>query len=161
MRAIIFITTFLITQSLKISEVSKWSDLILQNQNDQRNLELLNIDTEYMDAQDLKETYYEIVPNIQNTCQILKKIGGHWKKSCGFWDGEKLICMEKIFPFIKNDSCLVYSFGLADDWDFEILMAELGKFISRNEQLVIWILTNFSVNNMNSSSLNKIIKKKK
>ena len=76
-----------------------------------------------------EEAYYELVPQVQqNSCQILKKIGGAWMKNCGFWDGEKLICMDKLYPSIKNDSCLVYSFGLSDNWDFEIIMASTGKF---------------------------------
>ena len=109
----------------------------MQNQDERRISELQDINLNALDAQEFKETYYEIVPKVQNTCQILKKIGGHWEKSCGFWDGEKLLCMEKLYPFIKNDNCLVYSFGLADDWDFEILMAELGEFTLHLQTLLL------------------------
>ena len=111
-----------------ISGITEWSDLILQHQDERRISELKDINLNALDAQESKEIYYETVPKVQNTCQILKKIGGHWEKSCGFWDGEKLLCMEKLYPFIRNKECLVYSFGLADDWDFEILMAKMGKF---------------------------------
>ena len=53
-------------------------------------------------------------------------MAGSWMK-CGFLDGEKMLCMDNLYRAITNETCLVYSFGLADDWDFEILMAELGK----------------------------------
>ena len=42
-------------------------------------------------------------------------------------DGEKHICIDRLYPALQNGTCLVYSFGLADDWDFEIWMASLGK----------------------------------
>ena len=32
--------------------------------------------------------------------------------------------MDTLYNAIKNGTCLVYSFGLADNWDFEIFMAE-------------------------------------
>ena len=34
--------------------------------------------------------------------------------------------MEKLYEAIQNGSCLIYSFGLADDWDFEVTLAQLG-----------------------------------
>ena len=43
-------------------------------------------------------------------------------------DGQKFVCMDKLYKAIQNDSCLVYSFGLADDWDFEVTLAHLGKY---------------------------------
>lgn len=111
----------------KISDITNWSDLVLETQNSRRIQTLLDTNLAELDGQQLKETYYELVPQVQqNSCQILKKIGGAWMEKCGFWDGEKLICMDKLYPFLKNDSCLVYSFGLSDNWDFEIFMANAG-----------------------------------
>ena len=115
--------------SSEIRDIANWSDLVLDTQNSRRMQILLDTNLAEMDGQRLKEAYYELVPQVQqNSCQILKKIGGAWMKNCGFWDGEKLICMDKLYPSIKNDSCLVYSFGLSDNWDFEIIMASTGKF---------------------------------
>ena len=66
---------------------------------------------------------------------MLKRIAGNWytekyhvkeyspDNSCGFQDGAKLMCMDGIYKALKNQTCLIYSFGLCDDWDFEIFLA--------------------------------------
>ena len=41
-------------------------------------------------------------------------------------DGTKNICLDDIHRDIKNEECLIYSFGIADDWTFEEYMAPLG-----------------------------------
>ena len=77
----------------------------------------------------IKDMFYEKINKpLQTQCKILKKVGGSWRSnSCGFVNGEKMVCMDIIYEALKNDSCLIYSFGLSDNWDFEIAMAELGK----------------------------------
>ena len=40
----------------------------------------------------------------------------------GFLDGEKIVCMDNLHEAVKTDTCLIYSFGLGDDWDFELSM---------------------------------------
>ena len=77
---------------------------------------------------EIKDLFYQSVNKpLQTDCKILKKFGGQWNPYCGFFDGEKMICMDLIYEAIQNGSCLIYSFGLADNWDFEIAMAELGR----------------------------------
>ena len=44
----------------------------------------------------------------------------------GAFDGDKLLCLDSLFQDVINDNCLIYSFGIADDWTFEISMGELG-----------------------------------
>merc|ERR1712141_935437 len=41
-------------------------------------------------------------------------------------DGIKTLCLDDIYRDIKNKECLIYSFGIADDWTFEEYMASLG-----------------------------------
>ena len=83
--------------NIKLAFSSEIRDLVLQTQNSRRMQTLLDTNLAEMDGQQLKEAYYELVPQVQqNSCQILKKIGGAWMKNCGFWDGEKLICMDKL-----------------------------------------------------------------
>ena len=70
--------------------------------------------------------FHEISTKVQsNSCKVYKKFAGRWID--GFLDGEKLICMDSLYHAILNGTCLVYSYGLSDDWDFEIMMANLGK----------------------------------
>ena len=80
-------------------------------------------------------------------CRVQKSIGGEWPSlaedmleyckihgNCETWpqiDGVKKICLDNLYTAIKLDSCLVYSFGLADDWTFEELMANLGCKVTR------------------------------
>ena len=75
-----------------------------------------------------KDNYYKRVSlTDQSICHTVKQIAGKWSNQCGFLDGEKYICIDRLYPALQNGTCLVYSFGLADDWDFEIWMASLGK----------------------------------
>ena len=38
-------------------------------------------------------------------------------------DGDKFVCLD---PLLSKESCLVYSFGVANDWTFEDQMDDLG-----------------------------------
>ena len=81
------------------------------------------------DKFELKKRFHKILNQpMQNVCQITKSIGGKWLDKCGFLDGEKHVCMDMLFDSLENGTCLVYSFGLGDNWDFEIFMANLGKY---------------------------------
>ena len=76
-------------------------------------------------------------------CTIQKSIGGHLPafenivtdncngnpELCADWphfDGVKNICLDQLYPAILSGSCLVYSFGIAEDWTFEEMIAKLG-----------------------------------
>ena len=52
---------------------------------------------------------------------MLKRIGGHWLKRQV--DGDKFICMDNL---LVNEKCLIYSFGIANDWTFEDQMDSAG-----------------------------------
>lgn len=87
--------------------------------------------------------YYKVLSHSETfECSVQKAIGGKRPKlsdnliklcenqgDCDLWpqiDGVKNICMDKLFRDVKHDLCLVYSFGLADDWTFEMIMSQLG-----------------------------------
>ena len=75
---------------------------------------------------EVMNNYYQLTSLVSsNGCNVVKKMAGSWMK-CGFLDGEKLLCMDNLYNAIQNGTCLVYSFGIADDWTFEISMAALG-----------------------------------
>ena len=52
---------------------------------------------------------------------MLKRVGGRWVKRQV--DGDKFICMDRIH---RNKPCLIYSFGVHNDWSFEDMMDGLG-----------------------------------
>ena len=109
---------------------------MLKSQDDERISDIL--DKSGLDEKSKLEVidkYYEIAAKpIQGNCNVLKRIGGNgWggvlqgvTNKCGFQDGEHLICMDLLYTSVQNETCLVYSFGLANDWAFEVFMAELG-----------------------------------
>ena len=41
-------------------------------------------------------------------------------------DGQKFVCMDDLLKHLENDECLIYSFGVADDWTFEDIMDSFG-----------------------------------
>ena len=55
--------------------------------------------------------------------------------NCERWpqiDGVKSLCLDEIFKHIITGSCLLYSFGLADDWSFEEVTSNLGCKVTDN-----------------------------
>ena len=91
----------------------------------------------------MHEHYYKTLSNFKRTpCIVKKSVGGQWIKlsdslkswcesqgNCETWpqmDGVKTFCMDKIYQDVISDSCLIYSFGLSDDWSFEEVMTKFG-----------------------------------
>ena len=61
--------------------------------------------------------------------RVIKRIGGKWieggKPMNKQVDGDKFICLDRI---VRSDShCLIYSFGISNDWTFEDQMDKLGN----------------------------------
>ena len=61
--------------------------------------------------------------------RVIKRIGGKWleagKPMNKQVDGDKFICLDKIIN--SNSQCLIYSFGIANDWSFEDQMDKFGS----------------------------------
>ena len=77
----------------------------------------------------VQEEFYKITSQtFSEKCSVVKFIGGEWIStdfSCA--EGSKAICLDQHFlDSVKNGKCLVYSFGIADDWSFEDAMGKLG-----------------------------------
>ena len=53
----------------------------------------------------------------------LKRVGGKWPHPYIGVDGDKFVCMD---DFQSDDPCLVYSFGIANDWTFEDFITQFG-----------------------------------
>jgi hypothetical protein len=45
---------------------------------------------------------------------------------CTTLDGVKRVCMDDLIHDVIRGDCLVYSFGIGNDWSFEVAMNDLG-----------------------------------
>ena len=80
-----------------------------------------------MDANYVHEFFQSFIQNPQRSfCKEMKRFGGQYRNECKYLDGQKFVCMDNLFKDIANDECLIYSFGVSNDWSFEDIMDELG-----------------------------------
>merc|ERR1711874_265884 len=100
--------------------------------------EVLNLDPKSMTETDAMFKFYKIVSlPVQGVCRVLKRIGGQWLDwpdlSAHAVDGDKFVCMDYI---ILGKPCLIYSFGIRDDWTFEDFMDYRGCEIHAHDPTV-------------------------
>ena len=56
--------------------------------------------------------------------RVMKRLGGEWTMNNHHQvDGDKWVCLDHI---LARDRCIIYSFGIRDDWSFEDQMDLLG-----------------------------------
>ena len=62
--------------------------------------------------------------------RVLKRVGGAWLDlevpAHKQVEGDKFVCLDNI---VRRRKCIVYSFGIADDWSFEDQMESFGKMM--------------------------------
>ncbi|CAL4107318.1 unnamed protein product, partial [Meganyctiphanes norvegica] len=68
--------------------------------------------------------YVETPSRICNHSEVFGGIHGIWKK-VPIFDGDKVICFDKEFD-INPKKCLVYSFGINNEWSFDDALARFG-----------------------------------
>ena len=56
---------------------------------------------------------------------------------CAWLDGDKHVCMDLLKGAIDKGECLIYSFGLASDWTFEHILANMGCTVRALDPTVI------------------------
>ena len=99
---------------------------------DRQRLEvLLNIDFDNEPAKELELKFHEFVTDPFNSaCRVIKRFGGEFVNvgnGCSQYpDGQKFICMDDVFRDLQVGNCLIYSFGISDDWSFEDIMDRIG-----------------------------------
>ena len=111
-----------------IKSLEEWSKTIpaLQSEDEKRTEKLLSILTD-PSLEDVKDQFYRIANMpLQTICTVGKTFGGRWLSKCGALDGNKYVCLDKLYDDIASGNCLIYSFGIAEDWSFEEAMAEQG-----------------------------------
>ena len=115
---------------INIQEVANWAnELPAFKEQDKRREQILQTYLAKVWPSDLttRQTFYEFLSQpLQTVCSIPKKVGGTWLNGCGWFDGEKHVCMDSLKRAVDTNKCLVYSFGLGSDWDFEMIMADMG-----------------------------------
>ena len=69
-------------------------------------------------------------------CSTKVKMGGQYILGCHAMDGHKYVCMDDLVMDFKNKECVVYSFGIRDDWAFEDMMASFGCMVYANDPTI-------------------------
>ena len=78
-------------------------------------------------SQSTIDTYHEIIMDTYDTvCKIKIRLGGKYLPVCHVMDGQKYVCMDELVEDIRNENCIVYSFGIGEDWSFEEAIAGMG-----------------------------------
>ena len=110
------------------NDIHRWSKSIpALEQEDKKRLEKLMAKKHNSSLDELRDQLYSVgsMP-LQTFCTVGKYFGGYWLSHCGALDGNKYVCLDKLFYDVQNGECLIYSFGIANDWTFETAMAQLG-----------------------------------
>jgi len=115
--------------------------------------DVLNLEPKSLTETDAMYKFYHLISfPLQGVCRALKRIGGQWLD----WphlpaeaaDGDKFVCMDHIS---EDRPCLVYSFGIANDWTFEDFMDFKGCEIHAHDPTV-----DFPANRGNNISFKKL-----
>ena len=67
-----------------------------------------------------------IMDPADTVCKEKHRFGGSYRPSCHYVDGGKNACMDELTYDITNNECVIFSFGIANDWTFEDIMDNLG-----------------------------------
>jgi len=83
--------------------------------------------------EEAKEMVYKLLAYpLQGVCRTLKRLGGTW------WgkevDGDKFICMDRILD--RGENCIIYTFGISNDWTFEDLISNQGCTVEAYDHTV-------------------------
>jgi len=119
--------------SLNMMDVFRQKDVTLVD-------DVLKIDLKNLEEKDAMYKFYTLISfPLQGVCRVLKHIGGHWFIVPGMpaqqVDGDYFVCMDDIM--IKMDKpCLIYSFGIANDWTFEDFMDYRGCEVHAHDPTV-------------------------
>ena len=88
-------------------------------------------------AKSNEDTFHSIVMDTFDTaCSTKVKMGGQYILGCHAMDGHKYVCMDDLVMDFKNKECVVYSFGIRDDWAFEDMMASFGCMVYANDPTI-------------------------
>ena len=95
---------------------------------DEKRLAKLNgINFKSNNHDEIVDLFHQFIMDPTNmVCFSVQRFGGRYLPRCKYTDGAKFVCMDDLLNDITNKECLIYSFGIADDWSFEDVMDKLG-----------------------------------
>ena len=95
---------------------------------DKEKLQMLNnVNFEKQTSEFLQNLFYKLISNpVGGRCGNLQRVGGTYLSGCHYWDGHKFVCMPELIQDIENNECLIYSFGVFNDWTFEKALGAMG-----------------------------------
>eukprot|EP00092_Neocalanus_flemingeri_P049176 GFUD01056427.1.p1 GENE.GFUD01056427.1~~GFUD01056427.1.p1 ORF type:complete len:347 (+),score=85.51 GFUD01056427.1:57-1097(+) len=94
--------------------------------------EVLKMDPKSFSQTDAMHKFYWLLSfPVQGVCRVLKRIGGQWMVRQV--DGDKFVCMDNM---MSDKPCLIYSFGISNDWTFEDFMDFRGCEIHAHDPTV-------------------------
>ena len=67
-----------------------------------------------------------------------QRFGGNFLDYCKFTDGGKVVCMDDLLEYIRQNKCLIFSFGIDADWTFEDIMDKLGCVVHAFDPTVVY-----------------------
>ena len=82
-----------------------WQNSDLKKEDSQRTNLLLE---EKLGLPDIKDQFYQVVNQpLQTCCSVGKFFGGQWLGKCGSFDGNKFVCLDKLYQDVQTGNCLV------------------------------------------------------
>lgn len=82
--------------------------------------------TKFSDDQ-IEDALHDFIMDPTDTvCKSKHRFGGRYLTECKYTDGGKYVCIDELFDDIVNNQCVIFSFGIANDWTFEDMMDNLG-----------------------------------
>ncbi|KAK4018581.1 hypothetical protein OUZ56_000627 [Daphnia magna] len=81
------------------------------------------VSAEEMSAEDMMS--YFLWPN-RTSCRLAHDFGGHMKRKPSGLDGQKAVCLNPVQVAPPPGECLVYSFGINNEWSFDDNMERYG-----------------------------------
>ena len=69
-------------------------------------------------------------------CNLKYRVVGMYLRLCHSYDGQKYVCKDELMADIRYHECIVYSFGIRDDWTFEDTIADFGCNVSAHDPTI-------------------------
>ena len=116
---------------------SKYADIKKNNPNFMKNIlceldklrlaKIENFDFRKFTKDQIEDALHDFIMDPTETvCKSKYRFGGRYLTQCKYIDGGKYVCMDELFDDIVNNQCVIFSFGILNDWTFEDMMDNLG-----------------------------------